>query len=478
MMVNIEEFKLAHKDELLQHTFRDIVVLSGKFDYESQYTIMQMDHFLYEIKHVLEQKLDVSIISHLTYNLNIQLLNCYNHTKEYYDASRFYLLGDHGIDILERIKEFQEKENQIKNIIKSFNEISLFEIHCAHPADFIAAEHYRRGIEDKNKPLLNLERKLSFMNGVQLLKCLEYLMDLIEKGILDIRNGITYESNETLEFVYDLNTVFYADNYWIYEANKYRTYVSDEELMGEVTPQGLHDCYQQLLRDFKTNEIGNIWAENAASKSELAYELKLKNLSIAQWEYFFRTVFRLEELKRWKMELKNSKGSSKCQSKEKQVEKLRIRETMTFKRNYNVLDGHLTLLFDKLTKEGWINGNEADFKALFSGKRDEDCILIWLEPFGKAALYTLFSTLKQEGYVILPKGYAISSILEGHFKDRSDQWLSGLDKGNRTNDKALPFISECLKLLRTDPKGYYDDEEDSSTVYDPYDHQDLQLHKR
>ena len=246
--------------------------------------------------------------------------------------------------------------------------------------------------------------------------------------------------------------------------------------MDEVTPAGLQDCYQQLLKDFKTNETGAIWAENAASKSELAYELKLKNLSIVQWEYFVRTVFRLEELKRWKMELKNSKGSRK--SKEKQVEKLRIRETMTFKRNNNVLDGHLTLLFDKMTKEGWIDGNEADFKALFSGKRDEDCILTWLEPFGKAALYTLFSTLKQEGYVILPKGYAISSILEGHFKDRSDQWLSGLDKGNRTNDKALPFISECLKLLRTDPKGYYDDEEDSSTVYDPYDHQDLQLHKR
>ena len=183
-MVNIEEFKLAHKDELLQHSLRDIVVLSGKFDYEAQYTIMQMNNYLYDVKHVIDQKMDVSIISHLTYNLNIQLLHCYNRTKDYYDASRYYLLGDHGIDMVGLIKDFQEKEDQIKNRINSFNKISLFEIYCAHPADFLAAEHYRRGIEDKNKPLLNLERELAFMNGAQLLKCLVYLMELTEKKIL------------------------------------------------------------------------------------------------------------------------------------------------------------------------------------------------------------------------------------------------------------------------------------------------------
>lgn len=482
-MVNIEEFKLTHKDELLQHTFHDIVVLSGKFDYESQYTIMQMDHFLYDIKHVLEQKLDVSIISHLTYNLNIQLLHCYNHTKEYYDASRFYLLGDHGIDIHERIKEFQEKGNQIKNIINSFNEISLFEIHCAHPADFIAAEHYRRGIEDKNKPLLNLERKLAFMNGVQLLKCLEYLMDITEKKILDIRNGITYESNETLEFVYDLNTVFYADNFWINEANKYRTYVSDEELMGEVTPQGLHDCYQQLLRDFKTNEIGNIWAENSACKNDLAYELKLKKLTIEQWNYYFKTIFQLEELKRWKNELKSPTISAKAQQKSASVNKLqKNRETMTFKMGKGVLEGHLSLLFKKLTNEGWIEGNEADFKALFSGKRDEDCILTWLGKFGKATLYTLFKELNNEELVGVPKGYALTPILEGHFNDESGHWLTGLDKGNTPNIKALPVIKECIKLLKIDlgrlAGNDYQDDEDFRAIYDPYDHQDLQLHQR
>lgn len=473
-MVNIEEFKLAHKDQLLTHSILDITLLFGKFYNESEYTIMQMENYLFDIKHIIDQGLDVSMVSHLTYNLNLQLLHCYNRTKEYYDASRYYLLGEHGRDIHKRINEYQEKSREIKELVKNLDEISIFNIYCAHPADFLGSDHYNKGLKGKNLPLIRLERELSFMNGVQLLNCLLYLMELAESKLLDIRNGITYESNETLELIYNLNCVFFADNYWIDESYRYRTSIATNDLMDEVSPAGLQDCYQQLLKDFKTNETGMIWAENAASISDLAYELKRKNLSTAQWEYFFRTVFRLEELKRWKMELKNSKSPSKRKSKEKP----KIRETMTFKRNNSVLDGHLTLLFDKMKKEGWIDGNEADFKALFSGKRDEDCILTWMGPFGKAALYTLFSTLEQKGYIILPKGYAISAILEGHFKDKSGQWLSGLDKGNRTNDKALPFISECLKLLKTDPKGYYDDEEDSSTVYDPYDHQDLQLHKR
>lgn len=158
------------------------------------------------------------------------------------------------------------------------------------------------------------------------------------------------------------------------------------------------------------------------------------------------------------------------------------RETMTFKRKSTVLDGHLTLLFNKLTKEGWIKGNEADFKALFSGKRDEDCELIWLEPFGKAVLFSLFSAFCHEGLVFVPNGYAISSILEGHFKDKSGQWVTGLDKGNKPHVKAYPVIMECVKLLQIDAHrlayGNNQDDEDFQAKFDPFDHQDLNLHHR
>ena len=158
------------------------------------------------------------------------------------------------------------------------------------------------------------------------------------------------------------------------------------------------------------------------------------------------------------------------------------RETMTFGRKSGVTEGHLVLLYQKLTAEGWIECNEADFKALFSGKRDEDCQLTWKGKFGKGTLVESFKQFVSEGLITVSAGYTLPSILEGHFKDTDGQWLTGLDKGNGANDKALPIIQECVKLLRANPEqliyGDYDDDEDFNSEYDPFDHQDLNLHKR
>ena len=162
--------------------------------------------------------------------------------------------------------------------------------------------------------------------------------------------------------------------------------------------------------------------------------------------------------------------------------KLKPRETMTFKKKNSVLDGHITLLFNNLTKEGWIEGNEADFKALFSGRQDEDCVITWLDKYGKAALFALFNAFEKEGLIIVPDGFGISTILEGHFKDKSGQWLSGLDKGNKAHKAAMPVIVECVKMLKSDYQrlinGDDQDDEDFQSVYDPHDHQDLNLHRR
>ena len=158
------------------------------------------------------------------------------------------------------------------------------------------------------------------------------------------------------------------------------------------------------------------------------------------------------------------------------------RETMTFGRKSGVTDGHMTLLYQKLVKEEWIEGNEADFKALFSGKRDENCELTWKGMFGKGTLVELFKRFVAERLITVAEGFTLPAILEGHFKDANGAWLTGLDKGNSANDKALPIITECVKLLKASPDqliyGAYDDDEDFKSEYDPFDHQDLNLHKR
>ena len=158
------------------------------------------------------------------------------------------------------------------------------------------------------------------------------------------------------------------------------------------------------------------------------------------------------------------------------------RETMTFGRKSGVTDGHLILLYQKLIKEEWIEGNEADFMVLFAGKRDEDCQLIWTGKYGKGTLVELFRQLMSAGLIIVADGYTLPAILEGHFKDKTGAWLTGLDKGDAANNKALPVIQECVKLLKTDVQrllnGDYDDDEDFQSKYDEHDQQDMHWHKR
>lgn len=305
-MENIEAFKKEHSDLLLHHTFHDQAVLRAKFDYEVEYTIMQMKNYLYDVQHAREQNLDISVISHLTYNLILQLSHCYNRAVEYNDATRLFLVGDLYQLNYDHLNEFQKHSTGIRELIDNLNEISLFEIYQSCPGD-IFGNHYKNGLKIENKKLLNLEKELACMNGVQLLKCLVFLIELTEKELIDIKDGLTYKPYDFLGLVYDLNYVFYSDNYWVKEKDHFRSHVTKNELMGDVTPDGLTNYYREFLHDFKTNDPGRIWARFFEEKKDLAYELYRLPLSIDQWEYYFESIFKIEELKRWINEFRKPK---------------------------------------------------------------------------------------------------------------------------------------------------------------------------
>ena len=86
-MDNFEEFKKENEDFLLHHSFKEQKALRSLYDAEIEYTLMQMKHYLEDVQHVREQNMDNAIISHLTYNLNHQLLHCYYRLDEFYGAT-------------------------------------------------------------------------------------------------------------------------------------------------------------------------------------------------------------------------------------------------------------------------------------------------------------------------------------------------------------------------------------------------------
>lgn len=85
--------------------------------------------------------------------------------------------------------------------------------------------------------------------------------------------------------------------------------------------------------------------------------------------------------------------------------------------------------------------------------------------------------------ITLPRGFTLSSVLEGHFKDMDGNPLTGLNKGDAPNAKARPKIEGCVEILSTNLADLDLDEiqdrfDSNEGHIDPYDHQDLSIHTR
>ncbi|MDT3387795.1 MAG: hypothetical protein LIR46_08565 [Bacteroidota bacterium] len=218
--------------------------------------------------------------------------------------------------------------------------------------------------------------------------------------------------------------------------------------------------------DFRSRKYGNI-DEKMNSLSTYIDKVGIVELQ--------RCVRELEKSDETILSSQQQKSKTKAK-----IQKIKEREKITFKKKSSVLDGHLKLLFFRLAKEQWIDGNEADFKHLFSGKNDS-CEFLWLGKYGKGTLVYLFKELLKAGLISIPDGFTLSAILEGHFKDKAGTWITGLDKGDKPNDKAKPFIEESVKLLSTDLEDLMSqlqgESESFEEHYDPYD-SELKLHNK
>ena len=135
------------------------------------------------------------------------------------------------------------------------------------------------------------------------------------------------------------------------------------------------------------------------------------------------------------------------------------RELMTFSLGKGVLMGHISVLYNYLCGQEWIDGYEADFCDLFSGKKSCSW-LTWTGMYGKSTLAELFKQLVRAEKVAIPKGFTLAAILQGHFKDSDGAPITGLDKGNAPNSKAYPDIERAIELMDTSLTSAHDNDDD------------------
>ena len=161
------------------------------------------------------------------------------------------------------------------------------------------------------------------------------------------------------------------------------------------------------------------------------------------------------------------------------------RELMTFGK-LGILDAHLKLLFQQMMADGWIpkDSRVDSFLDLFSGERSE-CTITWAGKYGKGTLVYFFNHIEVERLITVPKGFTIPNILMGHFVDKEGNFLTHLDKGDAPNEKCGKEVQSYVSILKTNaaragqrPAREEYADEDYGDTYDPYDHQDINLHRR
>lgn len=204
--------------------------------------------------------------------------------------------------------------------------------------------------------------------------------------------------------------------------------MTQEEKLALIARSGITVCGDLVLEKHVEHEVGNVEAggigiqivQGGAAASPSSSSAKGSSGTVA--------------------------SKSKSASPKPSVAK---RELMTFRKN-GITEAHLKVLCFQLVSEGWIEGQEPDFLALFSGEPDA-CTLVWRGAFGKGTLRGLFRQMAAQGLIIVPDGFSLDHILEGHFTDTQGHFLTGLNSsGEEPAPKALPFLHRCLQLLTTD----------------------------
>lgn len=289
------------KNDLMQRRLK-----IGSYQLHMEYLMMQMGRYEDEVKNTVEFNLSASIISRITLNLLIVMVRTYNRIPAYRDSLERYLLDEEYDENYKIWNEFDDKSKKIEDRISELQKNNIFAIDEIDKDSALQNHHIIQGFDGQVPPLVNFEQRLAYMNGGELLSCLQYMIDILRKEISDLKIIALLRDDDMMEEVYDLNYLLYAKRYWPEIQSTFRSHVSHQLLRNKVTISGLERLRYDVMHDFELHqETGRIWYYNSEDKKRLAIELKRKELNEDQWKDYFEYVFKIEEYDRWMYELEH-----------------------------------------------------------------------------------------------------------------------------------------------------------------------------
>ena len=303
----IAELEAKYEGSELKNDLMQRRLIIGSYQLHMEYLMMQMSNYEDDVKRTVEFNLSASIISRITLNLLIVMVRTYNRIPAYRDSLERYLLDEEYDENYKNWEEFEKYGKEIEKLIFKLQENNIFAIDEIDKDDALQNRHIIKGFDGQVPPLVNFEQRLAYMNGGELLSCLQYMIDILRKEISDLKMIGLLRNDDMMEEVYDLNFLLYAKKYWPEIQSTFRSHVSHQLLRNKVTISGLEPLRYDFIHDFEIHkETGRIWHNKSEDKKGLAIELKGKGLNEDQWKEYFENVFKIEEYNRWIDELEEN----------------------------------------------------------------------------------------------------------------------------------------------------------------------------
>ena len=271
-----------------------------------------MDHvcgllpqYVTNVKFAIRNGKSRSMVSHLTYNLVFDLMSSLNILYEHEMLSSHYLLADDYDYDYKKWNDFRLSAIEIKKIIEDLEKENYFN---ESDDEDIMDDLYLYYLKH-NKPIrshLNLEREVSIFNGNGLLKLLRYYLEIIEDWLEVIKLCQYKIDNRGFDIIYNANYDLYRKDYWPSEGANFRKHIEKHYFRGKSSKiEILEARLTDEQEDFEKCSVGELWRDYIDDKKTLYFEMKKAKLDENQWRYFFKSISRFEEYKRWIDELKH-----------------------------------------------------------------------------------------------------------------------------------------------------------------------------
>lgn len=309
-MKNIEESPLFQENERL-FTLDPLVfgleersALINKHKTELLYVCKQLRSFKWDVEHIIDGKMPLSMISNLAYNLVNNLVSCYVGLTIYDYLTTSYLLSDNYNDNYRLWRLFAIYSKDVEHLIERLEVGNIFNID-----EFVAIENMIPPTNmQKNavRSLLNLEHMLSKMNGYGLFHALVHYLRAIEDRLERIKTDRNNLSDDDFETIYTANYNYYKEHYWPTELKRFRPHIEEHYLHRS------HDKVETLVKlllddkyQFEQDGTGALWRDYFHDKKTLYFEMRKANINEEQWKYFFKNICKFEEYEKWIDELEN-----------------------------------------------------------------------------------------------------------------------------------------------------------------------------